>query len=1003
MIQRILPALAFVAFAPVITSAQTCSGTGCLVISQVYGGGGNSGSNYKNDFIEIFNQGSSGVSLSGLSVQYAAATGISWQVTALTSVTLAAGHYYLIQENAQGGGTTNLPTADATGSGTGIAMSANQGQVALVSTITALTGACPSTGATVIDIMSYGTSACSPAAPALLATTSDSRNMAGCFAGVKPSASNGTTSGFTAGAVNPRNSLTAANLCGTTTTLSFTPATLPAGAVSAFYSQTFAASGGTGGGYTYSSTGTLPPGLSLSGATLSGTPTTTTGSPFAFQITVMDSSSNMAMQSYSVTINGTFTCAPTKSIAEIQGSGQTSPSVGTTITTIGIVTAIRSNGFYMQMPSPGDGDPLTSDAVFVFTQSAPGTNAAIGNSVCVTGGVQEFAPDIGYGTITEISGPTVTPLSTGNALPAPVTLTAADFNPSGGIYQREKYEGMRVAVASITVVAPSEGTLDEPNATATSNGVFFGVLPGTARPFREAGIDAYDTLPAGAPATVPVWDDNPEILRVNTAQLTGGVALDVTSGATVSNLVGVFDYKYGQYTLLTDPTSPPIATGNVTYTATPVALSTDLTVASFNLQHFYDTNDDPNSDVVLTAQAFSNRLAKASLAIRNVINTPDILALEEVENLSTAQALAARIDTDAGVNAPHYTAYLSAGNDSSDINNAFLVKTSKVNVVSVTQYGKTTTYTDPTSGSQALLNDRPPLVLKATAQAARSNQTLAVTVIANHLRSLLDVNDSASGARVRAKREAGAEFLANLIQTFQAAGDKVIAVGDFNAYQVNDGYVDVLGVVRGNPAPTSQDVVPAASGLVNPVLTDALSNIATAQQYSDTFDGTAQAIDHFLYSQNIASSIRQVVYGRVNADFPEAYRSDATRPERVSDHDPVVGYITLPPSVSAIDVTSQTTVTGSGLLYNRVTQVFSGTMTIMNNGAQAIAGPIELVLTNLSSGVTMQNAAGANGGSPYISTPLSIPAGGSVTLTVQFKNTTNVPVSYTPKVYSGSF
>jgi len=94
-----------------------------VVISQVYGGGGNSGATYKNDFIELFNRGSVTASLSGWSVQYASSAGTTWQVTSLTSVSIAPGQYYLVQEGAGAGGTTNLPTPDATG---GIAMSATR-------------------------------------------------------------------------------------------------------------------------------------------------------------------------------------------------------------------------------------------------------------------------------------------------------------------------------------------------------------------------------------------------------------------------------------------------------------------------------------------------------------------------------------------------------------------------------------------------------------------------------------------------------------------------------------------------------------------------------------------------------------------------------------------------------------------------------------------------------------------------------------------------------------
>src|SRR5471030_1587146 len=125
-----------------------------LVISQIYGGGGNAGSTYKNDFIEIFNPGNAPVSVAGWSVQYASAAGTSWQATALAG-SIPAGGYYLVQEAAGTGGTTALPTADATGT---INMSATAGKVVLASQATAFTSgtSCPA-GATVIDSVSFGT------------------------------------------------------------------------------------------------------------------------------------------------------------------------------------------------------------------------------------------------------------------------------------------------------------------------------------------------------------------------------------------------------------------------------------------------------------------------------------------------------------------------------------------------------------------------------------------------------------------------------------------------------------------------------------------------------------------------------------------------------------------------------------------------------------------------------------------------------------------------------
>src|SRR2546427_13270650 len=85
-----------------------------IVISQVYGGGGNSGATLKNDFIEIFNRGTSAVSVNGWSVQYAASAGTTWQKTSLTDITLQPGQYYLVQEAPGAGGAQNLPQPAAT-------------------------------------------------------------------------------------------------------------------------------------------------------------------------------------------------------------------------------------------------------------------------------------------------------------------------------------------------------------------------------------------------------------------------------------------------------------------------------------------------------------------------------------------------------------------------------------------------------------------------------------------------------------------------------------------------------------------------------------------------------------------------------------------------------------------------------------------------------------------------------------------------------------------------
>ncbi len=158
------------------TTAAAAEDCTHMVISQLYGGGGNSGATYTNDFIELHNNGSTEADLTGCSVQYTSAAGTAaWSVTPLSSVKVAAGAYYLIQEAAGSGtGTATQPTPDQ--SSTVINLSATAGTVALVNGTTAITtGTCPST--TVVDLVGFGTGACKKTGDAAQITTSPADNQ----------------------------------------------------------------------------------------------------------------------------------------------------------------------------------------------------------------------------------------------------------------------------------------------------------------------------------------------------------------------------------------------------------------------------------------------------------------------------------------------------------------------------------------------------------------------------------------------------------------------------------------------------------------------------------------------------------------------------------------------------------------------------------------------------------------------------------------------------------
>lgn len=638
-------------------------------------------------------------------------------------------------------------------------------------------------------------------------------------------------------------------------------------------------------------------------------------------------------------------------IHAIQGAGAMSPLVGQAVTTEGIVTGRKSNGFFLQSADgEGDGNDATSQGVFVFTSSAPPANAAVGNRVQVSGSVVEFIPaaDLGQLPLTELGGTvSVNLLTIGNALPAPVVLTPTLLDPAGALDQLEPLEGMRVTADSFTVVAPTGGSTSEPNATGTTNGIFNIVVTGTPRPFREPGIQRPDAPPAGGSIPpIPQWDFNPELLTVVSRGI-GGAPLDVAVGQQLTNFVGPLDYGFRRYTIVPDPAVTPTITPAPTPSAARLPTADEFTVASYNVERFFDTVNDPaTDDPVLTAAAFTNRLNKGSLAIRNFLNTPDILGVVEIENLTTLQALASKINDDAVAASqpnPEYVAFLQEGNDIGGIDVGFLVKSGEVaagidriDVDAVTQLGKDEMWTEPAGGS-SLLNDRPPLQLDAVVNYA-DGRTFPITVIVVHQRSLNGAeDDTAGGVRVRAKRQRQAEYLANQIQALQTADpDRNITVlGDFNAFEFNDGYGDSMNVVTGTPTPDNQTAV-AGDGvdLVDPDLMNLFVEEPADQRYSFVFDGNAQSLDHVLINQALGAAAGDfsLDHARINADFPEINRNDANSPSRLSDHDPAIAYF----AVSSADLAVTASATPADVAPG-ASMTFNATVT--NDGPNAAAFP----------------------------------------------------------------
>jgi Lamin Tail Domain len=195
---------------PLGAASARGSGSGSLVVGELYAAGGNSGAVYANDYVELFNRGESPVAVDGWTLQYASAASTTWQSTALSG-SIPAGGRYLVQLASGGANGATLPTADATGTSN---LAVTGGKVALVDDATALScggspGSC-ATASDVQDLVGYGGAADyegSGAAPAPSATNALMRAEGGC------TDTDDNAADIATAAPDPQNSAAAATIC----------------------------------------------------------------------------------------------------------------------------------------------------------------------------------------------------------------------------------------------------------------------------------------------------------------------------------------------------------------------------------------------------------------------------------------------------------------------------------------------------------------------------------------------------------------------------------------------------------------------------------------------------------------------------------------------------------------------------------------------------------------------------------------------------------------------
>jgi len=867
-----------------------------IVISQVYGGGGNTGAPLTNDYIELFNRGAASVNLSGWSVQYASATGTgnfgatSTQITELPSMSLAPGRYLLIQE--AGGATGSpLPTPDVTDASP-INMSATAGKVIVANIATGLgcnggsTPCSPAQLASIIDLLGYGSANFfegTAAGPTLSNTTAAFRALGGC------TDTDDNSADFSSAAPAPRNSSTPAAACGGTglsgvgnanpdevpwggtslLTVAVTPATKPPSmgitvvgdlsGIGGSATQSFLDDGTQGdeiaGDSTYSYGASIPV----------DTPTCSQSVP----VTVSDAEGRSAGAPIALKV-----LRHGLTIHEIQGAGHRSPFEGQCLSGLaGVVTLLRSNGFYFQEPAP-DGDPATSEALFVYTASAPGVSE--GDHLSLLGEVEEYRPggdSTGNLTTTELIDPEVmawlgpvpipTPALIGLGGRTPPTTIIDDdssgdvevsstFDPSNdGLDFYESLEGMRVQVNNPLVVGPTNS---------------YGEIPVTA----DLGAGASLLTPNGG-LVVRLGDFNPERIILDDAVLTLPSANvgDSFSGPAV----GVLDYSFGNFKLLV--TSPlAVIQGELMQELAPLPGMGQLAVATLNVE-----NLSPNDP--------ADKFATLADLVVNHLHSPDILAVEEIQdnNGSTNDTGVAAdvtytmlIDAIITAGGPTYSYRQidplddqDGGEPGGNIRQGFLYHHGSGLTFYDMPGGDATTATAVVGSPGApQLSLSPGRILPTSPAFTSSRKPLAgefvlrgwhLFVIANHFNS--KGGDDPLFGRLQppvlaseAKRLQQAQVVNDFVDSLLALDPEamIIVLGDLNDFQFS---------------------APLAT-LAGGVLTNGMNALAERERYSYVYDGNSQALDHILYGSGLAPRFVSYNSLHVNAEFADG----------VSDHDP---------------------------------------------------------------------------------------------------------------------
>ena len=885
-----------IAFAALWTAGLAQASAAGVVISQVYG---SAGSVYSRDFVEIFNASATPVSVAGWSIQYASAAGtgnFAANGVVVLSGTLQPGQYQLVGL-ATGSGGTALPTPDASGT---INLSGTAGKVILANVATGLAcngGSAPCSAvqlAQIVDLVGYGTTANffegAGRAPAPATTQAVLRAAAGC------TDTDNNSSDFVAAPPTPRNSASPLAPCGAANApvVAQCPAQASVASGSAV-SLVLAASDADGVVNQVAFGGGQAAGMSLANFSAA----TANGGTARVDLAV---GSAVAAGSYSVAVDfgtGTQTgrctvavtvAAPAASftaIGAIQGTGATSPLVGQSVTTRGVVTKVNNNGYFLQDPA-GDGDEATSDGLFVFTSSAP--SVEVGRLVEVSGLVAEF--NVGSATnaltlahtVTELTGPGAA-LLLGQGNIAPTSITLPEATPDW----LERHEGMLVSIDTPMVVSQNffQGRYGQVTLGAQARLVKPTQLhrPGTAPALALADQNARASI---------VLDDGSSQQNPSPIPYIG-VDNTLRAGDTLPGVVGVIDYGLATNSAdgLADwrihPTAVPLITRANGRPAMPPALGGNLKVATFNVLNFFTTFADGNTAFGQTGQGcapslttadcrgadnateFARQRAKIVAALAAL--DADVVGLIELQNNGDVAAQHLVDQLNAQVGAGTYAVVPAPATTGTDaIRVSMIHKPARVARVGAALADADT------------IHNRPPM-----AQAFRLLSTQRVfSVVVSHFKSKsctdatgADADQGDGQGCYNARRTQQAQRLLTFLGSVQAAAGSsdALLIGDFNAYAEED------------PMHTF-----AVAGLVEQ------TRRFDPASYSFVFDGEAGSLDHVLATPALSARVTSAAHWHINADEPSVidYNTEfkpqdfySATPFRSSDHDPALVGIDL--------------------------------------------------------------------------------------------------------------